>query len=64
MIGLGAAVFPITLDRTGIRAQYSAEPVYDTHDHPRSWLQPDVVVPPGADILAAGLDELQRLTSS
>ncbi|HUD27924.1 MAG TPA: S41 family peptidase [Novosphingobium sp.] len=54
MMGLGAAVFPITLDRTGIRAQYSAEPVYDIHGQPRDALVPDIVVPEGQDILAAG----------
>lgn len=54
MMGLGAAVFPITLDRTGLRAQYSGEPVYDIHGQPRDALVPDVVVPEGEDILAAG----------
>ena len=28
-MGLGAAVFPLRLDRTGITINYSAEPVYD-----------------------------------
>lgn len=60
MMGLGAAVFPIRLDRTGLQAQYSAEPVYDVTGKPRWQLQPDVTVPEGADILAAGLAELQR----
>lgn len=62
MMGLGAAVFAINLDRTGIGAQYSAEPVYDTHDAPRWQLRPDVEVAAGDDILAAGIDELRRLT--
>ena len=61
MMGLGAAVFPIHLDRTGIQAQYSAEPVYDTNDMPRWRMRPDVEVPAGSDILAAGVDELHRL---
>ena len=61
MMGLGAAVFQIRLDRTGIEAQYSGEPVYDIHDAPRWRLTPDVETPPGADILAAGVAELQRL---
>lgn len=54
MMGLGAAVFPITLDRTGIRAQYSGEPVYDIQGQPRDALVPDVIVPEGEDILVAG----------
>lgn len=58
--GLGAAVFPLRLDRTGLQAQYSAEPVYDPADRPRWTLQPDVTVAPGADILAAGVAELRR----
>lgn len=29
MAGLGAAVFSLRLDRTGVQAQYSGEPVYD-----------------------------------
>lgn len=62
MMGLGAAVFAINLDRTGISAHYSAEPVYDTHDAPRWELRPDVEVAPGDDILAAGVRELARLT--
>lgn len=61
MMGLGAAVFHIRLDRTGIDAQYSGEPVYDIHDAPRWRLTPDVETAPGADILQAGLAELQRM---
>lgn len=53
MMGLGAAVFPLRLDRTGIDAQYSAEPVYDARGEPRWLLRPDVDVPDGADALAA-----------
>jgi carboxyl-terminal processing protease len=29
MMGLGAAVYDFTLDRTGLRGEYSAEPVYE-----------------------------------
>lgn len=61
MMGLGAAVFSLRLDRTGVTAQYSAEPVYDVNDRPRWRLRPDVETPPGADILAAGVAELTRL---
>jgi carboxyl-terminal processing protease len=61
MMGLGAAVFPICLDRTGIQAQYSAEAVYDTNDVPRWKLSPDVPVPASSDILAAGANELGRM---
>ncbi len=64
MMGLGAAVFPIRLDRTGLAAQYSAEPVYDTAGAPRSAFRPDVETAPGADILAAGLTELRRLIAT
>ncbi|HET6942254.1 MAG TPA: S41 family peptidase [Sphingomicrobium sp.] len=62
-MGLGAAVFPLRLDRTGITINYSAEPVYDVEDRPRWKLKPDVPVPPSGDILAAGLAELKRLAS-
>jgi carboxyl-terminal processing protease len=55
MMGLGAAVFAIRLDRTGIQAQYSAEPVYDVTGQPRWTLRPDVNVPSGGDIMAAGI---------
>jgi carboxyl-terminal processing protease len=61
MMGLGAAVFPLRLDRTGIEINYSAEPVYDVWDRPRWHMQPDVPVPDGEDILAAGVRELRRL---
>ena len=54
MMGLGAAVFTFRLDRKGIQGQYSAEPVYDVKDQPRWLMQPDVSVPDGEDILAAG----------
>ncbi|WP_254602562.1 S41 family peptidase [Sphingomonas bacterium] len=55
MMRLGAGVFPLHLDRTGIQLQYSAEPVYDVHDRARSLLEPDVPVSPTDDILAAGI---------
>lgn len=61
MMGLGAAVFTLRLDRTGIEAQYSAEPVYDVNDRPRWLMRPDVLVPDGADLLAAALAEARRL---
>lgn len=61
MMGLGAAVFSLCLDRTGVGAQYSAEPVYDVSDQPRWLLAPDVETAPGADILAAGVAELRRM---
>lgn len=61
MMGLGAAVFSLRLDRTGVGAQYSAEPVYDVNDQPRWLLMPDVETTPGADILAAGVAELRRM---
>ncbi|HBI19801.1 MAG TPA: peptidase S41, partial [Brevundimonas sp.] len=63
MMGLGAAVFPITLDRTGLKAQYSAEPVYDMQNRPRWLMQPDIVVLDGADILAAGRRVLAAATA-
>ena len=59
MMGLGAAVFALRLDRTGIQAQYSGEPVYDVAGRPRWSLRPDVEVANGADILAAGVAALQ-----
>lgn len=62
-MGLGAAVFPLRLDRTGISINYSAEPVYDVKGTPRWQLKPDVQTAPGADILAAGVKELKRLAS-
>jgi len=60
MMGLGAAVFQLRLDRSGIELQYSAEPVYDVQDRPRWTMRPDVTVPDGADILAAGIAEAKR----
>lgn len=62
-MGLGAAVFPIRLDRTGVEAQYSAEPVYDVQGRPRWPVRPDVEVPEGQDILAAGQRALAGLTA-
>lgn len=64
MMRLGAAVFPLRLDRTGIEMQYSAEPVYDVADRPRWQLEPDVLVPDGADILAAGVAEAHRMAAA
>lgn len=61
MMGLGAAVLPIRLDRTGIQAQYSGEPVSDTGGRPRWLLRPDVEVADGDDILAAGVAALRRM---
>jgi carboxyl-terminal processing protease len=55
MMGLGAAVFPLRLDRSGIALQYSAEPVFDINGRPRDRLRPDVLVPDGEDALAAAL---------
>jgi carboxyl-terminal processing protease len=63
-MGLGAAVFPLRLDRTGVTINYSAEPVYDVQDRPRWTLKPDIEVPPGQDILAAGVAELGTLIRS
>ncbi|QDX25985.1 peptidase S41 [Sphingomonas suaedae] len=64
MMRLGAAVFPLRLDRSGLELQYSAEPVYDVNDRPRWLLEPDVAVPDGADILAAGIAEARRLIAA
>lgn len=55
MMGLGAVVFPLRLDRTGIALQYSAEPVYDVSGQRRDRLLPDVLVPDDADGLPAAL---------
>lgn len=60
MMGLGAAVFHIRLDRTGIEGQYSAEPVYDVAGRSRWLLRPDVEVGPGQDILAVGVEHLRK----
>jgi carboxyl-terminal processing protease len=59
MMGLGAAVFSIRLDRTGVQGQYSAEPVYDVQGKARWTLRPDVEVADGKDILAAGIATLK-----
>lgn len=61
MMRLGAAVFPVRLDRTGIEAQYSAEAVYDVNGKSRAALLPDVLVPDSGDILAVGVVELRRV---
>lgn len=58
MMRLGAGVFPLHLDRTGIQLQYSAEPVYDVYDRARSLLEPDVLVSPVGDALAVGIRTL------
>lgn len=58
MMRLGAGVFPLRLDRTGLDLQYSAEPVYDVDDRARSLLEPDVPVSAGEDIVAAGIAAL------
>ncbi len=58
MMRLGAGVFPLRLDRTGLDLQYSAEPVYDVHERPRWLLEPDVVVSTASDSLAAGVRAL------
>lgn len=60
---LGAAVFPLRLDRTGVTVNYSAEPVYAIDGTPRWKLKPDVEVAPGADVFAAGVAELRRLVA-
>jgi carboxyl-terminal processing protease len=59
MMQVGAAVFPLRLDRTGMELQYSAEPVYDVNDHPRWLLEPDVPVLMGGDIFAAAVRNLR-----
>ena len=61
MMGLGAAVFPLRLDRTGIELQYSAEPVYTPDGQPRWTLRPDVETVPGGDILRDGQVALERM---
>ena len=60
MARLGAAVFSLHLDRTGLAAQYSAEPVYDVNDVARSLFRPDVLVPEGGDILKSGIAALTK----
>ena len=61
MMGLGAAVFPMRLDRTGLQLQYSGEPVYDTHDQPRWRLRPDVQANYGPATLAAAMTTLRAM---
>lgn len=58
MMRVGAAVFPLRLDRTGLELQYSAEPVYDVLDRPRWLLDPDIIVEGGGDILATAVTTL------
>jgi carboxyl-terminal processing protease len=64
MMRVGAGVFPLRLDRTGVQLQYSAEPVYDVKDRPRWLLDPDVLVENGGDILAAAVASLHRQLSA
>lgn len=64
MMGLGAAVFPLRLDRTGIELQYSAEPVYTPDGQPRWTLRPDVETAPDRDILQVGLGELGQMIAA
>jgi carboxyl-terminal processing protease len=59
MMRVGAAVFPLRLDRTGLALQYSAEPVYDVQDKPRWELEPDVPVLMGDDILKVAMRYLR-----
>jgi carboxyl-terminal processing protease len=59
MMGLGAAVFPLRLNRTGIGLQYSAEPVYDVQSQRRDRLRPDMLVADGVDGLPTALKLLQ-----
>lgn len=63
-MGLGAAVFSLRLDRTGVSVNYSAEPVYAVDGTPRWKLRPDVAVADGEDALAVGLVEVKRLAGS
>ncbi|QQV76975.1 peptidase S41 [Sphingomonas aliaeris] len=62
MMRVGAAVFPLRLDRTGLELQYSAEPVYDVMDRPRWLLEPDILVEGGGDILAVAMSALRAGT--
>ena len=64
MMGLGAAVLPMRLDRTGLQLQYSGEPVYDTNDQPRWRLRPDVEAAYGPATLAAGVSTLHAMMGS
>jgi carboxyl-terminal processing protease len=63
MMRVGAGVFSLRLDLTGIELQYSAEPVYDVHDQPRWLLRPDIETAPGDDIVAAGIAFLRQHAS-
>lgn len=63
MMRLGAAVFSLRLDRTGVQLQYSAEPVYDVHDVPRWLMRPDVRVADSGDFMAAAVATLSKLSS-
>ena len=62
MMGLGAAVYQIHLDRTGIAGQYSGEPVYTPDGKPRWLLKPDLLVQPTTldrdEILEAAIADL------
>lgn len=60
MMQLGAAVFDLRLDRTGIDAQYSGEPVYEITGSPREDLKPDVMAGVKDDILQLGISQLRR----
>ena len=62
MVGLPAR-FPITARAHRSGHQIPAEPLYAVDGTPRWRLKPDVAVAPGADILAAGVAELRRLTA-
>ena len=63
MMGLGAGVYEHTLTRTGVGLQFSAEPVFDIHDRPRSDFVPDIVTRDGQDIFQAGLAALSVMTA-
>ena len=64
MMRVGAGVFPLRLDLTGLELQYSAEPVYDVWDRPRWRLEPDVQVEPYEDALTVGLAVLRGRRAS
>jgi carboxyl-terminal processing protease len=64
MMRLGAAVFQMRLDRTGLQLQYSAEPVYDVQDGPRWRLEPDILVEGGEDVLTVAVANLTRANLS
>ncbi|MXO99655.1 peptidase S41 [Altererythrobacter xixiisoli] len=63
MMALGAAVFDLRLNRTGVDAQYSAEPVYDVRDQPRWTMRPDVEVATEADVLAEGIRVVSQMAN-